>query len=397
MFIGVTGEPGSGKSAFAVDYVLKHKNEYKSVYVNINGFKMHDNIKPLNFPKLEEIISNCKDIYDKQIATLGNSGNDNIIDKPIVDYLKSIEFLSDNPKYKEYLEQIEQRKKVPSLKRFFLNIFKPIKKESEYLPTLFVIDEVQNHMGAIDPVTGKELKTANPILTWWVSYHRHLYMDVLILSQQYQKIHIAYRRDISYFIDGIESQSLLLGKFSPDFVYKKHKESPYSKKNETAKVKVKKRKELFDAYESGDAVRSKSVILPWIIFALVLLVLVIAIFSYVISTFYGDESKDNNQTRPTPSRYTRIAESHIIEASVMGKKYILFNCINTSCSNKELKIQLNIDDLAFLVESTDSRFLATTKYSSFFGTVSLLASQDFLNLFQGANNGKSNQGFNLIN
>ena len=277
-------------------------------------------------------------------------------------------------------------------------MFRPLKEEVKYLPTLFVIDEVQNHMGAIDPVTGKQKNTADPILTWWVSYHRHLYMDVLILSQQYQKIHIAYRRDVGYFLHGIESQSLLLGKFSPNLVYNKYKSSPYTEKNRAGKVKVKKRKELFDAYVSGDAVRSKSLILPYIISASIFLVLAIAVMSYLISSYSNDDGDIKEEIKTVivndiNTTYTTIKSS----VDMKGLKYLKLNCFASICKNEKFDIDLNVDDLQSLLENTNSKFLRSVKVSDNFAVVYLLVTSDFLDLFLGAKkNEKDNKGFNIL-
>lgn len=252
-------------------------------------------------------------------------------------------------------------------------------------------------MGAIDPNTGKELRTADPILSWWVSYHRHLYMDVLILSQQYQKIHIAYRRDVSYFLDAIESQSLLLGKFSPNFVYNKYKKTPYFEKKKTAKVKVKKRPALFKAYHSGDAVRTKSILLPWILFSLILLSGVGVLFYYIVNS-YNSESADTNIPKTEVKEFKKIEQSEINKMLNTGMHYINLNCIANICTQDTYKIKINVDDLEYIVKLTESEFLQVKKHSATLATVTLLASQEFINLFQGAyNENKENKGFSLIN
>ena len=115
MFIAITGEPGSGKSAYAVDYILKNKDNFKNVYCNINGLIMHDNLKALNFKKLHEIISDCKDIYDEQILKLGDEKNNNVIDEPIVQYLLSIGFISENKNYDKYVEEKKQKRRTESI------------------------------------------------------------------------------------------------------------------------------------------------------------------------------------------------------------------------------------------------------------------------------------------
>ena len=63
MFVVITGKPRSGKSAYAIDYMLKNKENYHNIYSDINGLKKHDNIKLLNFKSIHSIITKCMNIY----------------------------------------------------------------------------------------------------------------------------------------------------------------------------------------------------------------------------------------------------------------------------------------------------------------------------------------------
>lgn len=399
MFITVTGTPGSGKSAYGVNTIIKKRSEYRNIYANFNGLKMGGNLKPLNFNELKEIITACKDIYDLQIAALGKTGETNVIDAPILDYLLSIDFITKNKKYKKYLKALNDRKKFNIFKRTYLNLFNKIPKVPKYKPNLFLIDEAQNHLPSIDQITGKAA-AADPILLWWVSYHRHLYMDVILFAQQYQKIHTSYLRDVQYFLDAVDSDNRLLGEKAPDFKYIKHMATPYYKTNKAGSQSVKKSKEIFDMYESGDAVRTKSAVLPYIYMAAAGAVVLVLVFSYAVSSLGNSTEKDTIETSSAVTSaplVNTVVKTAVTKPTILSNfSYIKLICISNLCSNKEFKITLDIDDLNATVTNTQSKILSVKKFSDSHGSLTLLASNDFINLFQGAKNGK-NKGFNLLN
>ena len=403
MFVMVTGSPGSGKSAYAVDYMLTHKKDYRNIYANINGLKMHDNIKPLNFRDLLEIITQCKEIYDNQIAILGDDGSEeNVIDAPIVDYLLQVGFIEKNKAYDHYLSRLKKRDNIKGLTKYFLDIFRPIYSVPEYLPSLFIFDEAQNQFPQIGS-NGKDAP-ADLVIAWWVSYHRHLYMDVFLITQYYHKVHKSYRRDIEYFLDAVPSSKSLLGGSSVSFSYDHYLSTPYYPKNKLPKrKKVKKRKELFEAYSSGDKVRTKSAVLPLIIFSALAVVLVIVIFMFVKDRWSASDQPTTPKTydktkQPTRSKYTKTKSSNRDPDFSIGDSdsYIGLICSGMHCTNKRFNISLNLDHLKDLLKATDSRYLSSTRFSDNYSTVYLLASPQFKNLFKGAYNEKNKGGFTLI-
>ncbi|MDQ7083950.1 MAG: hypothetical protein Q9M36_03035 [Sulfurovum sp.] len=267
--------------------------------------------------------------------------------------------------------------------------------------------KLKNHFGSVDSDTGKELRTGDPIISWWISYHRHLYTDVILLTQNWQDIHISYRRNISYFLDAIDSQSKALGHLSPTLQFDQHKTAPYTKKNKAGKIKVKKREEIFDQYESGDAVRTKSVVLPWVILAVFLFVIVGFMLKIILSSFGGDKKEDSNttvivkaesETKSLIKRITHTDKKEKVDSKFRGKKYLEITCLGKTCFNKEFKIKLSSKDFKKVCKMTKTIILNTSNYSLNNKVYTVIATAEFISIFKGADNEKNYNGNNgLIN
>ena len=393
MFILITGKPRSGKSYYAVDYIEKNRHKFHKIYSDINGLKMKGNIEPLNFKKLMEIITNCKDIYDANIAKLGENKTVNNIDKDIIDYLLSVDYIKINENYTKNKEEIKKRDEYSKTKRWLLNTFSPLNEEQRYFTTLLLIDEAQNHFPS--QAEGRRI-AGDDVILWWISYHGHLYQDVMLLSQNYHKINASYIYDIEYFLDAQSSSRNILGNKAWNFTYKHYLNTPFNKTNFVTKIKIKKRKKVFALYESGDKVRTKSVVLPFLILAGLGLIAVILMFKYIASTLAPSKpdkspsaivSKQptNQQTKDYKTNEIKTEEDNTEEEDDR-KRYIEIECISKRCKNKSLNITFNRSTLRELLKTTKSKRLSFTRLSESDTKYSLLVTDSFINLFKGAEN-----------
>ena len=403
MFVLVTGKPGSGKSYYAIDYIFSHKDDYFSIESNINGLKFEGNIVALNFKRLHNILSECKRIYDSQIANLGDGSQTNVIDEPIIEYLLSIGFIEPNPLYDEYINELERRNNMLPFFSSFMNMVKPLKPEPKYKPSLFVIDEAQNHFSSIDKTTGRAA-SADPVLIWWIAYHRHLCMDVVLLTQHYDKLHTSYLKDIEYFLDAVPASRIV----GLSFKYNKYIKIPYYKTNLAETIKLKKKKEVFELYDSGDRVRSKNVVLPWIVFSLAGLFLVFLIFYYVRTyLFGGNSSKSVSSAKSADLSKNDIFYNHSKKAkhiddqkfTASGLKYMRFVCIGSRCSNGLNNIIFDIADLKNVLDSTGSKFLRQKVVNGRYQITELfiLVSSDFMDLFKQNKGGIKDEVIGIVN
>ena len=203
-----TGVPGSGKTYSAVNIIFNNfsdhkdakkdiKKGYLNCYTNINGFKFGKvtNVYKLDFDILESHIIQLHRLYKKKAS------DDELIE---------------------------------------------LCKELDLYKTFFAIDEVQNFFDA-----------NKPHLVWWLTYHRHLFHDIILITQNLSLIHPKYK-PLAEFFYRAKPKSLVL--FSGSFKYTSFIDSRMSQVSKVGVISVKKRKEIFDLYTSGDSVEAKNVL-----------------------------------------------------------------------------------------------------------------------------------------
>ncbi len=398
MIIFLDGPTKSGKSYYAVNYIHDNLNSYSHIYTNINGMKLTDKIRPLNFDKIMEIVSNCHDLFQNASSDLGKDDAQKVIelDDFFIDYLLEIGFLKKNPLYDKYLEEIKERKSLSFFQRTLLNTTKPIKKQSPYLRVLVVIDEASNYF---------EPRSTNKLLLWFLSYHAHLFLDIILMSQDPEDIHKLYRNRVHFFLHAMDGSQ---GIFNFKFRYQKHLKYPFNMNPKygafVGNVKLKKKQEIFNMYKAGDKQFNSSTVLPYVLISLA--VLLFLVFSVVLIQRYAfgeSEPLPEKNTMPKKEHIQKQTARNVVTAeatnnSYKGFTYIKFNCLNSVCKNTLNNIEFNIDDLQGLLDNTDSKYLHSTKIGKSFANVYLLVSSDFINLFLGAKkNEKNNNGFSFLN
>lgn len=235
----LTGVPGSGKTYKAVftlfcnfsndDLKIKIKNDYvfqglKNAYTNINQLDLNKfhNVYELEFDKLYEKLIILHSAYIKK-----NSDT--------------------------------QLKELASS----LNL----------LHSLFIIDECHNYFDRKDKV-----------LIWWLSYHRHLYHEIILITQNLSLVESKYKSFSEFFYKAVPS-SLKLFKCMK---YNQYVNSRLSLNSKTSTLKLPIIKEIFEVYQSGKNHKSKSMILKFLIIAFVLVFFMLAILY-----FFGFSSSEN--------------------------------------------------------------------------------------------------------
>ena len=254
-----TGVPGSGKSYFAVDTLYnnfskdsqkskKFKKKYEYCYTNINGLKY-------------ELLNN---VYRFDFDV----------------FYKCLERLHKHYKAKKddnYLQKLTRRYKLNN--------------------TLFILDEAHNFFD-----------TRNPVLVWWFTYHRHLYHDLMLITQSMSLVELKYKPLAEEFYKATP-KSLSFNPFN--FTYKMYVESRMSKISYGGKVTIKKRKEVFALYQSGDSVETKNLIFKFILIA----VLVFGSLGFLISYI-------TNKSAPKTSNVSKVEKSITKTKNTMTQKII---------------------------------------------------------------------------
>lgn len=249
MITYIVGNPGSGKSYFAVYklwymFIYKPKpakgflskifkpklpeNKYLYAYTNINEFKFELDERLLKFD------------YDEVYANLAKLYNAYKVEK------------------KTDKELIE------------------IAKEMRLYKVLFIVDEIHNYFKA------KE----DPVLVWWVTYHRHLYQDLYFITQDLSLVNNEYKRVGEKFYRAIDSSKRLFSKRFKYAYFTSYKMFLSDRVN-NFNINLPFNQEIFNLYHSGQDSESKSVVKFFMVAGLIITLITILSFIYVLNTTFA--------------------------------------------------------------------------------------------------------------
>lgn len=321
----LTGVPGSGKSYKAVFTIFNNfsdnekakkdtKKEFENCYTNINEFKfdlVHD-VYYLDFDDLKKKLQQLFKLY-KAKAT-----DEELIEKC---------------------------------------------KEFEIYKSLFVIDEAHNYFDNNDPV-----------LIWWLSYHRHLYQDVLLITQNLSLIFSKYKSFSEYFY---RAKATTVSLDRNTFKYDVYINSRLSMNARSHTEKLPKIQEVFELYQSGDNVSSSNILLRFLLMSALALILLV-FFAYLFFSKDKEESKEPKKSNPTlmQSVSSAPAPKEPQESDDFSqKKFFVLNCSASICVNDGVSIPPQL--LRKFIASNDITSLYVYALSKSFTRHYLQSSQDF--------------------
>ena len=251
MITYLIGNPGSGKTYYAVYMIYqtflfepkktfltkfvkpKEKPDYSFCYTNINEFKFElcDKFKKFDF---DEFYLGLRNLY----ALYKTGATDNEV----------------NEKAKE------------------LNLF----------GCVFVLDECHNFF--------KNQK--DEILVWWLTYHRHLYQDIYLITQDLTLVNNEYKRIAEKFYRASDSSRRL---FSKKFRYEIYASYRLFKKDRLEIINIPFLQEVFDLYHSGQSSNKKSFVRFYFFLAFLVFIFLLLFFYFVVmSLFETDKPKNEN-------------------------------------------------------------------------------------------------------
>lgn len=251
MITYLVGNPGSGKTYYAVYMIYqtflfepkktflskyvkpKEKPNYSFCYTNINEFKfeLSDKFKKFDF---DEFYLGLRNLY----ALYKSGATDNEV----------------NEKAKE------------------LNLY----------ACLFVLDECHNFF--------KDKK--DEILVWWLTYHRHLYQDIYLITQDLTLVNNEYKRIAEKFYKAADSAKRL---FSKKFRYEIFASFRLYKKDRLEVINIPYLDEVFNLYHSGQTSNKKSFVRFYFLLAIFVFIFLLVYFYFVVmSLFETDKPKNEN-------------------------------------------------------------------------------------------------------
>ena len=334
----IVGVPGSGKTYYSVYNIHKSitdKNRSEKhfyIYTNINQFnyKLSEKLRPYDHEKTYKCI--------------------------------------------ELLHKYFKKKKNDA---FLISMAKKLKLYKSY----FVIDEAHLYFDV-----------RKPALIWWLSYHRHLYQDIDLITQNLSLIDSKYKAFAEYFIRATPRS---LGILSKTFTYKLFIDSRMSMKSRAGIEKLPQKKEVFDLYVSGGKVNSKNLIYKYIYFSVIGLIVLLLFFYYIISEMRSRAESEKS--------YTVTSQRHVEQSSlstrsnIIGSEsiYTAITCINDYCYVNNNPVPLV--SFTQIVKETNVRILHIDRsHMQKKAIIYLVANNAFINLFKGVNNEKDSVIANLF-
>lgn len=362
MITYIVGNPGSGKSYFAVYklwymFIYKPKpdkgflskifkpklpeNKYLYAYTNINEFKFELDERLLKFD------------YDEVYANLAKLYNAYKIEK------------------KTDKELIE------------------LAKEMRLYKVLFVVDEIHNYFKA------KE----DPVLVWWVTYHRHLYQDLYFITQDLSLVNNEYKRVAEKFYRAIDSSKRLFSKRFKYAYFTSYKMYQSDRVN-NFNINLPFNQEVFNLYHSGQDSKSKSVVKFFMVAGLIITLITILSFIYVLNTTFAvpDEyantpSKDlTPQVSAASPKASLPANASKSDGSIDVAYIYEIVCVADSCRFKGGSGSFPYTYVSFVISSHKPAYFYSTTKNKHYVEYYLVFKSPVLETIKLASFQKSNKG-----
>lgn len=254
----IVGFPGSGKSYYAVEKIYnllsksnkKDSNEFDIIYTNIGGIKF-------------DYFPDSKIEFKK------------LVEDELIEYLKGCHAL-----YEKY-------KNFDNVDEYLIEY----SKEKNFYNALIVFDECHDFFTPQDRVK-----------IFWLTYHRHLHHEIILLTQNKSLINSKYRAIPEQFI---EAQPRSKKIFSNTLNYKFYASFAMRKTDHFNSMSLKTKQEIFDLYQSGNKSNQKSIVLKFIfilgfgaIFALILFYILLKGFTPEVNEENIKELEEINKKLP---------------------------------------------------------------------------------------------------
>ena len=197
-------------------------------------------------------------------------------------------------------------------------------KELNLHKVLFVIDECHNFLKSKD----------DPVLVWWLTYHRHLYQEIILITQDLTLVNNEYKRVAEQFLKAVDSSKRL---FKNRFKYVLYGSYKMYQKDIMNKISVPYLQEVFELYHSGNQSSNKSFVRKFLFIALVIFIALLIYFYFFLKTFQTDQPQTHESTitPTTPAKFNLSATKQTVNPSTIDTLSEIYfynlSCIKNNC------------------------------------------------------------------
>jgi len=178
-----------------------------------------------------------------------------------------------------------------------------VAEECNMFKCFFVLDESHNY-----------LNKDNPVLVWWLTYHRHLHQDIVLISQNLSLFHSSYKNQAETFLRAVPASRSLTSKFK----YFNYSDKSLSQASKVGVIKLPKIDDVFKLYVSGDVVVTPNILLKYV-FVFVFLVVLLVISFYFFSKFFSSSGSHDTVKSVSIVKSNSVlknnSQSHLLNSS----------------------------------------------------------------------------------
>lgn len=314
------GVPGSGKTYRAVNHIYSCFLDTKS-----KDFKKYDrfhtNINEFNFSKFNTVSVS---------SATPKIGIDRIedLDGPVAIPLKIDDLIEKLAILHVLSSSVDDSKLIEKA------------KDLKLFGTLFVIDEAHNFFSELDST-----------LVWWLSYHRHLHQDIILITQNLSLLNRKYMAFGEFFYRAVSSSMRVR---STVFTYHQYINYKLYKSSHSDTIKVKFNKDVYALYHSGANTQPKKVLHKFIFLASILFVVAAFAFYFVANSVIDDSDKNSTNKKDN----TKL-KSVVVNSSDKPSDFLVVVCVDFECSYQG-KI-FSLSDMNSYVHKYSLKVIDTTK------------------------------------
>lgn len=208
-----------------------------------------------------------------------------------------------------------------------------IAKNYDLFRCLIILDECHNFLDKNDKV-----------LTWWLSYHRHLHHQIYLITQNLALVYSKYK-SFSEFFYMAKPSSLKL--FKSQMIYNQYTNSRLTQASKVGSIKIPFVKEIYDSYHSGANQQSQNIIRKFLGLAIFFLILLFSIIYAIKSYFTKDlepvtvqntalpvQQLHNDSINSQSNFKTEINPITVVPAATSDEKLYKFTCFKSLCYYK---------------------------------------------------------------
>ena len=300
----IVGNPGSGKTYYAVNMIYEYFVEPFLPEKKILGLKFKRKIKNFNYSCCYSNINGLKfEISDKLIPF--------DFDKFYLDLNVLFDF------YHSGACDDDLNSRAKELKLF---------------NALFIIDEAHNILKNKD----------DKVLVWWLTYHRHMFQEIIFITQDLSLISNEYKRVAEFFFKALNSTN----RFSKNSLrYVQFSSYKLFQKDIISRFSLRLKKEVFELYKSGDNKNFNLFFKKIMIFFTISLIILFSVFYYFMSIFSVKSDKNlsiENKVNTSENLNTFSNKNDNLQDNVFSNLKLFNNDDNLSLKSEKIDINSNI-------------------------------------------------------